>query len=64
MLLLTDKTMKEIANDMYLVKQTVDTIQTRIFKKVEVQSRVGLILRYYKDESYAAKLNELMEKNS
>lgn len=40
----SDKTYKEIASDMFLSPKTIDNYRDTLFKKLEVRSRIGLVL--------------------
>jgi DNA-binding CsgD family transcriptional regulator len=40
----TDKTYKEIADEMCLSPRTIDTYRDNLFKKLEVKTRVGLAI--------------------
>ncbi len=40
----SDKTYKEIASDMCLSPKTIDNYRDTLFKKLEVRSRIGLVL--------------------
>ena len=40
----SDKTYKEIASDMFLSPKTIDNYRDTLFKKLEVKSRIGLVL--------------------
>jgi DNA-binding NarL/FixJ family response regulator len=40
----TDMTMKEIADKMNVSSRTVDGYRDELFKKLNVQSRIGLVL--------------------
>ena len=40
----SDKTYKEIASEMFLSPKTIDNYRDTLFKKLEVRSRIGLVL--------------------
>lgn len=40
----TEKTYKEIADEMYLSPRTIDTYRDNLFRKLEVKTRVGLAI--------------------
>ena len=63
-LLLRPLRMKEIANEMNLDPRTVDTYQRNMFKKIHVESRIELLIRFYrdKDKSLEAIVQEILEK--
>ena len=46
----SDKTYKEIASDMCLSPKTIDNYRDTLFKKLEVRSRIGLVLYALKNK--------------
>jgi len=46
----SDKTYKEIANEMCLSPKTIDNYRDTLFKKLEVKSRIGLVLYALKNK--------------
>jgi DNA-binding CsgD family transcriptional regulator len=40
----TEKTYKEIADEMFLSPRTIDTYRDNLFKKLDVKTRVGLAI--------------------
>jgi DNA-binding CsgD family transcriptional regulator len=40
----TEKTYKEIADEMFLSPRTIDTYRDNLFKKIDVKTRVGLAI--------------------
>jgi DNA-binding NarL/FixJ family response regulator len=43
-LICTDKTYKEIAEDMNLSPRTIDTYRDNLFKKLQIKTRTGLAI--------------------
>jgi len=46
----TEMTYKEIASKMYLSPKTIDGYRENLFKKLDIRSRVGLVLYAIKEE--------------
>ncbi|MFD0861715.1 response regulator [Sungkyunkwania multivorans] len=48
----TEKTYKEIAGDMFLSPKTIDGYREALFEKLQVRSRIGLVLYAIKNEIF------------
>ena len=53
-LLLTKSRMKEISNIMKLDVRTIDSYASHIYKKLEVENRFDLLIRYHSKEKSLA----------
>ncbi|ELR73789.1 two component transcriptional regulator, LuxR family [Fulvivirga imtechensis AK7] len=51
-LVCTEKTYKEIAGDMFLSPKTIDGYRESLFEKLQVKSRIGLVIYAIKNDLY------------